>query len=144
MEREQRPERYAVNINGERIYLDERPCAPYLHSQEPWFDHIFVDMTEDNSPRMGAFLWRLKCKNFDDMVLHVINNGNEPILNDTASKHDRRMFKKHGLKVPEQIKEPEYKELTQRQENLGLFMAYLLINEHLTAEDFKGDGELYI
>lgn len=144
MEQEPGRQRYSILINGEKIYLDERPCSIYLHSEEPHFDHIFIDMTEDNSPRMGAFLWRLNSSNFDEMVLHVIENGGEQILNETASKHDKRMFKKHGLEVPQKPAELQYQELTPRQQNLTLFMAYLLINERLTAEDFKGDGEMYL
>jgi hypothetical protein len=136
--------KYYVPIDGKEVYLGPDNSTIYLHTFEPHYDHIFLESetTEDDN-RLGFFLWRLKHKKFDEMVEALTQLGTEIRQNTNASAQDRETFKRQGLEVPK-IKEPELSKLTPRQDNLVNFMAYILLHEQLSAEDFAGEGDLYI
>ena len=136
--------RYFLEVNGERYYMTPENSFAYLHSAEPWYDHIFVQLPpNENGEEMGSFIWRLKQKNFDEMLEHLYERGMEHYIGTTVSEFDKRIFEENGLKAPE-VKEPKTYELTQRQENLAQFMAYILLTEQMNAEEFEREGEIHI
>jgi len=147
-DREPRPENktnFYVPIKGKEVYLGPDNCTLYLHEYEPHFDHIFLEAEQDeNGNRSGFFLWRLKQGNFDKMVEALQGLGTLQAPNaGWASEQDKNTFKAQGLTVPE-FKEPELETLTPRQVNLVNFMSYILLHEQLNADEFRGDGDLYL
>jgi hypothetical protein len=144
----QEPEhtKFYVPIEGKEIYLGPDNSTIYTHLYEPHFDHIFLELdpSEDNEARQGYFLWRLKHKDhFDRMVKALLELQANHRQNEFATEQDKETFIRQGLELP-QFKEPEPETLTPRQVNLVDFMAYLLLHEQLSADDFKGEGDLYL
>lgn len=136
---------FYVPIDGKEVYLGPDNCFIYLHQYEPHYDHIFIEReTLDNNARTGLFLWREKQKRFDDMVEALRKLGTwEREGNGWANEMDKATYRKQGLIVPE-FKEPELETLTPRQVNTINFMAYILLHESLNADEFNGDGDLFI
>ena len=137
---------FYIPVNGQEVYLTAQNSFIYPHKFEPHYDHIFLELEkdEDEVARSGLWLWRLKQKRFDEMVEALRAVGAWESQNSGwASEHDKKMFKDHGLVVPK-FKEPKPETLTQRQVNTINFMAYILLHESLDADEFNGEGDLYI
>jgi hypothetical protein len=146
MDNEPKPEytKFFVPVDGKEIYLGPDNSIIYTHLYEPHFDHIFLEteVTEENE-RRGYFLWRLKHPKFDQMIKALLRLSTDHVQNEFATEMDKQTFINQGLLIPE-FKEPEPETLTQRQVNLVNFMSHLLLNEQLNANDFHGNGDLYI
>jgi hypothetical protein len=136
--------RFYLEFEGERLYITPENAFAYIHKAEPWYDHIFVCLPPDASGQeLGAYIWRLKQKNFDEMLEDLTEHGMEHYVGSTVSDMDLRAFEEAGLEKPI-IKEPHRYDLTPRQENLARFMAYILMTEQLNAQEFEGSGDLHI
>lgn len=148
MENEPQPEKtkFFVPIEGKDVYLGPDNSTIYTHTYEPHFDHIFLEVepNEDREARHGYFLWRLKHEqNFNRMVRALGRLATDHVENEFASEMDKETFFRQGLTIPE-VSEPEPEALTDRQLNLLKFMGYILLTEQLNANDFHGNGDLYI
>lgn len=136
--------KYYVNVAGKEVFLGPDNSTIYLHTFEPYYDHIFLEnTTTDGGNRLGYFLWRLKHANFDEMVSALAQLNTDIRQNTIASEQDKKTFKSQGLVVPE-FREPELETLTNRQVKLIGAFAYYLEHDHITPEDFNDDGELFI
>jgi hypothetical protein len=146
-EKQPNPEesRYFLEVDGEPYYMTPQNSFAYLHRIDKWGDHIFVTLPPDaNGQELGAFIWRRKQKNFNEMLRYLTERGMEVYQGATLSDFDRQAFIDAGMKPPE-IKEPQRFELSPRQEKLAQFMAYILLTERMSAEEFSEiEGDLPI
>lgn len=146
-EREPQPDGFFITINGEKVLLSGENCTLYLHEFEPHYDHVFIETesNEDEPHRTGYFLWRMTHQAaFDRIVKKLLDmDAYQVDTNGWASDGDKHTFTAQGLVAPEFV-EPTPETLTPRQVNLINFMSYLLLHEQLSANDFNGDGDLYI
>lgn len=166
-EREPKRPEYYGNYNGERVYFNPDNTIVYLHKETPGADHLFVVMDEEGvepPEQSGFYVWRALHKDvFDKMAEDLLADGCNLVAVDKVSDFDASNLAKEVEEIPTGLqplingegyisnpevkptyKEPEYHELTPRQERTMHFLAYLLQNDRLMPEDFELDGELYL
>lgn len=153
MERENNQERvpgFRLSFeSGIELLCTRENSEAYLHQDEPQGDHIY-HRAED--PEDSMYIFREQIPNFDEIIEYMKSNDFDINERTKLDEQDRKAFRKFkelqfkaqqkAKKAQEKMNNPE--PLTQRQERLVGFMAYLLLKEHLAVEDFYGDGELYI
>lgn len=71
-------------------------------------------------------------------------NGIPVDIEEITPDEIRELYEELTGNVPKPPVKLETLELTPRQENLANFVAYLLLHERLSADDFRGEGPLYI
>jgi hypothetical protein len=157
-----RPEYYG-NYNGERVYFNPQNTIVYLHKDTPGADHLFVVIDKEGEAepeQSGFYVWRAKhTEVFTQMAQDLLADGCNLVALDRVSDFDANNLANEVDEIPDglqplissegyisnpEVKEPETFTLTPRQENLAHFVAYLLLHERLSADDFRGEGPLYI
>lgn len=160
-----KPKRYYLEYDGKRYEMSPENTLMYLHSNQPEYDHIYVQF-EDNEDgeQMGTYYWRRNTNTFDDMCLNLLQTGCNQILKAEASDFDKEQYRQRfgadpaptkpveahtGLvaNIDELVEKYEASKspLTERRENFARYFGYLLLNGHITAEEFlNGTGDLHI
>lgn len=109
---EQPQNRFWYTLGDESYPLTPEFADMYLHNAEPWYDHIYLNLPddEDGNARGGA-IWRIEHENFDDVIGDLIQQGGEPYLEEYASQGDKDYFARSGRELPENlVEEPEQPE----------------------------------
>ena len=140
-ERERNPAGFFLTvIDGEKIYCTPNNSVAYLH-EDPQYDHLFYKTGKVNEEghEEGYYFWRdFVGDNFDAMIKYMINNGYEVENCIAVSDTDYQIWlMSHDVELPTV-------ELTERQESKVAWLGYMLKNEILVADDFKGKGDLEI
>jgi hypothetical protein len=130
--------------SGVRLDCNPTNTMLFLHSEEPLGDHIFVFNTDEDDNPDGNPVFRAQLTNFDEVVAMMRRNGYQIVEGDYLTDGDRKMYNMFLAANPNHIPKLPESPLTERQERLAWFVAYLLHKEHLTAEDFDGEGDLFI
>lgn len=152
MEQEPNPEprlhRFRLEFDtGVELHCNPTNTMGFLHSNEPNGDHIFVFSQDDpNEEPDGHPVFRQQLTNFDEIMGTMRRHGYTIIDSENGylTDNDRHMYNMFIAANPHFApKLPEY-DLTPRQERIADFVAYLLLNERLTADDFRGSGDLLI
>lgn len=135
---------------GYEVICNKFNTAAFIHSEEPWGDHLFIHHPEvDGVPEHGDYVFREQLSNFDEIVMRMDASDWNIIESDKLNEDDLEAYeefkaiKQKNLERAQKINAPEIV-LTPRQENLAGFVAYLLLHEHLTAQEFHGSGDLFI
>jgi hypothetical protein len=150
MEREpQHPKRYVIEYDGTRYELAPTNTIIYLHTDQPTIDHFYVQFEDDGEEVKGHFGWREKYEKFDEMIQNLIQIGCSQVIKTLPTQFDLEQYKERfghlpQATQPQEAPELKYNPLTPRQERMASFLGYLLNREHLNADDFRGDGALYI
>jgi len=150
-----KPNRYFLEWNGRKIELVPGNTTIYQHSIDRGYDHFYVELNdeEDEEP-VGYYEWReshIRAGNeaaFDERVADLQAAGcfAAPNLDYVSNLDKERFMQAFGTTptVPEYV-EPEPIPLTPRVENFIAYFGYLLLNGHITAEEFcNGSGDLRI
>lgn len=109
------------------------------------YDHVFIQLEGDEED-LGAYGFRPldpeKSEKWEQYVLMMMESGwhDNVIWQDKVSNFDREVYERHH---PPQI-EIIPQDLTPRQERIVSYLGHLLESEILTANDFHGEGDLYI
>jgi hypothetical protein len=131
--------------SGVRLDCNPTNTMLFLHSEEPLGDHIFVFNTDEDDNPDGNPVFRAQLTNFDEVVAMMRRNGYQIIEGDYLTDGDRKMYNMFLAANPNHIPKLPESPLTERQERLAWFVAYLLHKEYLTVEDFEnGTGDLFI
>jgi hypothetical protein len=153
---ERQPKRYYLEYNGERYILGPGNTLPYMHSDTPGFDHFYVQFNDDeDGEQQGHYEWRetyVRAGNeqeFNEKIINLIEIGCKPKLAKEVSDFDREQFyARFGTNEPtpkQEYKEPELITLTPRQERFAQYFAHILLNNHLTPEEFRNTiGDLHL
>jgi len=137
-EREPQSYAFSLEIGNERFICTSENTFGYLYTNTD-YDHIFIKTNEDDGTMYGFHIFRhVMGDQFDKMIKKMIKNGFEVYSEDEPNEVDMEAYRRSK---PAEL---ETHEVSQRGENKIAFLGYLLVNEHLTADDFKGDNELYI
>lgn len=154
MNPEQQPEHNPINIfrlefnTGQEIVCHRNNTSAFLHSEEPYGDHLFVHTPAiDDEPERGDYVFREQISNFDYLVGRMAVSDWVIIQSDKLTEDDREAYEEFQALKSKNVEQAEKKasELTPRKERLVSFLGYLLLHDHLTADDFnKGTGPLYL
>lgn len=145
------PTKYFVDYAGERYILGPENTLIYMHTDKK-YDHIYVQFKDDeNGEQQGTYMWRLDpryTEQFESMVSNLIVINTTQIHQNEVSQFDLEQWTARFGNTATEPQNAPSKEivatLTDRQINRANFLGYILLHEHLTADDFDGDGDLYI
>jgi hypothetical protein len=136
--------KFYLNLNNER-----RECLPedtmaFLPENEE-HHYIFLVDSETEDGYTGRYVWRDFIQEggsaFDDMIKFMMAKG---YVVESIDELDEVDMKAYLASHPDKISLPQ-RELTPRQERFMSYFNYLLLNGHITAEEFlNGTGELHI
>lgn len=132
---------------GQEIVCHRNNTTAFLHSEEPYGDHLFIHTPQiDDQPERGDYVFREQIPNFDYLVGKMATHEWVIIQNETITDDDREAYEEFLALKNRNLEQAEKKrsELTPRQDRLVSFLAHLLHHDHLTADDFKGQGDLLI
>lgn len=132
---------------GQEIVCHRQNTSAFLHSEEPFGDHLFVHTPAiDDEPERGDYVFREQISNFDYLVGRMAVSDWVIIQSDKLTDDDREAYDEFLALKGRNVEQAEKKrsELTPRQDRLVSFLGYLLQNDHLIANDFKGQGDLLI
>lgn len=126
-----RPDNTAASIHAHEFNLYD--CILHIHNTEDGETHIIPVFRE----QMGAF----------DAVINIMRNrGYQVYPTDEPTDYDKELyfdtFGRDPYHNPNHIEEKST--LTPRQERIIHYLSYLLEHDHITPNDFKGDGEMFI
>lgn len=150
------PQRYYIEFENQQFELGPDNTLIYVHAKDKKYDHIYVQFPDDeDGQQRGHYIWRIDPKyshQFEMMCSNLIALNVTMVTQNDVSEFDLKQWSlrfQNTTRQPEnapekKIDEPEYKELTQRQERLIQFLAYALEKEHIVATDFDGEGDLYL
>ena len=154
------PQRYYLKFENENIELGPDNTLIYSHRSDKKYDHIYVQIPEDDddAEQRGVYMWRIDPKythQFETMVSNLLSINVTMITHNDISEFDLKQWTARfagrptrPVQGPEPAPEEPTKEmvavLTDRQIGRANFLGYLLLHEHLTADDFDGEGDLYI
>lgn len=137
--------------DGSIFHCNPQNTQAFLHSEQPEGDHLFPYLkTDDDEVVSGHYIFREQLGNFDVLIGRMAISGyvihrNEQLSDDDKEAYDEfRARKERNLRLQQALKQESAYDLTPRQNRLANFVAYLLLHEHLSAEDFNGQGDLYI
>lgn len=130
--------------SGARLECSPKNTILFLHSKEPLGDHIFVFNSEEDEAPDGNPVFRAQLTNFDEVVQMMERNSYTIVRAEYLSDSDRKMYEMFLAANPNCVPKLPESPLTERQERLAWFVAYLLHKEYLTVEDFDGEGDLYL
>ena len=108
------------------------------------YDHIYHMIEETEDGYIGYYIWReMLGEQFDVLAKYMIDAG---YVVDNCDELDKTDMEAYYRAYPDEISLPQ-RELTPRQERFVEYFSYLLLNGHITAEEFlngTSNGELYI
>lgn len=141
---------------GFELYCHRQNTSAFLHNLEPKYDHLFVLHPEEPEavpplPERGDYVFREQISNFQEIVGRMALGDWVVIKADRANEDDKEAYeefratKERNIQKRHELEEQIGKTALTPRLNLRVgFLAYLLQNEHLTADDFLGSGELYL
>jgi len=148
-----KPKRYYLEFEGQRYVMGPDNTVLYLHANNPSADHFYVQFEDDeDGEQRGHYGWReLHGEQFDEMVLNLIQIGCQQVPKPDPSHFDieQYMARFGSQPISTDMSKPapdiEPLNLTPRQENFAAYFGYLLLNGHITSQEFlNGTGELHI
>lgn len=147
MERQPNPEhQFSLQFEGgSTLHCNPSNTMIFLHSIDSYADHFWIVTNDDpEDEQTGIPVWRPQVENFDEMVKKLERYSYTFIRSDRLTEVDREMYNRFIERYPHFAPKLTEYDLTQRQEKLAWFVAYLLHKEYLTVEDFEGEGELFL
>lgn len=130
---------------GQEIVCHRGNTAAFIHSEEPFGDHLFIRVPAiDDQPETGHYVFREQVTNFDEIVGRMSVSDWSIITAERLEDGDREAYEEFIARKEANLKRMEERKLTLRQNNTVAYLGYLLLNEHLTPDDFTGTGELFI
>lgn len=127
--------------SGLEVYCWKGNTMGFLHTQEPYGDHIFVYKTDDNNEvTEGDYVFRDQLENFDNIIKYMKDNGFQTYESQRLSEHDREAYEEYLFKR-KPVELPEH-ELTPRQQRLLGYWAHYLTK--IESDFFEGEGELFL
>jgi len=141
---EKEPQKYAkfyLDCNGENLECVPENTFCFLY-EDTKFDHIYYVLEETENGYNGYYIWReMLGEQFETLAKYMIDAGYVVENCEELDQHDRASYYKA---YPDEISLPQ-RELTPRQERFMSYFNYLLLNGHITSEEFlNGTGELHI
>lgn len=173
MERENNHERepYTFSLEfdgGETFKCHPHNTMAFIHSQEPQGDHLFLyRLNEEGEIEWGTYVWRRRIAQFDELVLKMAHDY-DIIERDILNDEDRERYNEYVMTYAEQPQQPapeppkpptsdkELLELekrfeaskkppTERQEKFMRYFGHILLNNHLTPDEFRNvNGDLFL
>jgi hypothetical protein len=146
---EQEPRRRPVDLRfGERVVRCEwHNTTLFIHGEaDQKYDHIFlVQNPNPEEAEEGFVYFRQQFPQFDSLLDMFRHEGYTFIEKETVTDGDREVYEKHyGEDEPEPAPEVVFEELTPRQNRRVAYLAYLLDQNYLTANDFNIEGDVLI
>lgn len=131
------------SFNGKEYEANPKNTELYLHTNplHRIFDHVFIQVSEDEATRKGVPMFRANFGNFDALTEKMTDRGYPVIEKDEVSPNDRDLYVQ--IFGEPKIELPSF-DLTPRQERFCTYFAYILETEQLSPIDFNGEGELKI
>ncbi len=108
------------------------------YSMMPDCDYVFTHCPHCEEYYMRLFIKNTDSEGWKKSGIPDFDDGEFP------PPHIIQGFRNVYGEEPFDIRKFEDSGLTQRQERLAWFVAYLLHKEYLTVEDFDGEGDLYL
>lgn len=136
--------------DGTEFHCNPQNLRVFLHSDKPEYDHLFPFEVEDDNIIKGHYIFREQIGHFDELIDrlsisgYVFHEKDVPTDDDIEAYDEFQALKQRNILLQQAARQEGAYNLTPRQERLADFVAYLLLHEHLSADDFNGSGELYI
>ena len=153
---EPKPKRYYLEFEGKRYILGPDNTVLYLHANNPAADHYYVQFDdgelddEGDAIQRGHYGWREINEDFDEKILNLVQIGCQQVLKPDPSYFDLEQYQARFGHLPEPepatvVEPPEPIALTPRQERFAQYFAHILLNNHLTPEEFRNTiGDLHL
>ena len=94
---------FRINHDGESVELrlDYESTAIFTHKeQDNHYDHIFVEMGEDEGRTIGAFIWRQVLPDWEDLKKALDDRDYQHIHSPYPSPMDCEQYEESGLTPP--------------------------------------------
>lgn len=139
---ENEPKRIVFTLEA---FGKEHECTPdntlaIVHDDPHAAYNCIVHEPEGQEPFV---IFKESMSNFDDVLEYMTEHAYPVTLQKTVAYTLKGLYLDAFGRDPYH-KEVELKRLTPRQERLVSFLVYLLDKDHLTPEEFKGNGDLFI
>ena len=142
-EKEPLQPRFYIDAHKENIECVPENTFCFLY-EDTKYDHIFHVIEDTEEGYNGYYIWReMLGEKFDTLAKYMIDAGYVVDNCDELDEHDMEAYYRA---YPDEISLPQ-RELTPRQERFMSYFNYLLLNGHITAEEFlngTSNGELHI
>ena len=133
------PQPIKIEIDGEEFELYPHNTAGFMHPNE--LNHYDCVVHAGETP---LILFRHNIEDFDDLIsaMEVMHFKVEDVEEPNATIIEMYERFKPGKQI--ELFSDDSGDLTPRQEKKVAYLRHLLVNDHLTPDDFSGDGDLYI